>query len=75
MFKKKEKQKTNPRFDETLIQTTQQGSLISIWVDRETGVNYIYSWSAQGCALTPLLDETSNVVVTRVDETDESNLP
>lgn len=70
MFKKKEEQKTSPRFDETLIQTTQQGSLISIWVDRETGVNYIYSWSAQGCALTLLLDETSNVVVTRVDEAD-----
>ena len=33
----------NKRFDETLIQTTEQGSMISIWVDRQTGVNYIYT--------------------------------
>ena len=60
----------NKRFDETLIQTTEQGSMISIWVDRQTGVNYIYTWSAQGCTLTPLLDEKSEVIVTTVEPID-----
>ncbi|WJE17143.1 DUF6440 family protein [Halobacillus sp. ACCC02827] len=67
MFHKKEK-KENKRFDEKLIQTSQQGSMISIWVDRETGVNYIYTWSAQGCTLTPLLDKNGEVIVAQIEE-------
>ncbi|WP_400242819.1 DUF6440 family protein [Niallia sp. JL1B1071] len=59
MFSKKD----DKRFDEKLIQNYQQGSLISIWVDRQTGVNYLYTWSAQGCTLTPLLDENGEVIV------------
>ncbi|KHF38028.1 DUF6440 family protein [Halalkalibacter okhensis] len=63
MFRKKE----DKRFAEKLVQTSQQGSLISIWVDRQTGVNYIYTWSAQGCTLTPLLDEKGEVIVEQVE--------
>ncbi|TDL76547.1 hypothetical protein E2R53_20230 [Peribacillus frigoritolerans] len=66
MFNKKDK-KANKRFDEKLIQTSQQGSLISIWVDRQTGVNYLYTWSAQGCTLTPLLDENGKVIVEQIE--------
>ncbi|MDT9025244.1 DUF6440 family protein [Rossellomorea yichunensis] len=64
MFKKK----GDKRFDEKLVQNSQQGILISIWVDRQTGVNYLYTWSAQGCALTPLLDKNGEVVVSQVEE-------
>ncbi len=71
MFNKKDKKDKNDdkRFDEKLVQTSQQGSLISIWVDRQTGVNYLYTWSAQGCALTPLLDENGKVIVAQIGET------
>ncbi|MEK3807621.1 DUF6440 family protein [Bacillus sp. FSL H8-0547] len=66
MFNKKDKN-ANKRFDEKLIQTSQHGSLISLWVDRQTGVNYLYTWSAQGCTLTPLLDEHGKVIVDQIE--------
>lgn len=54
----------NDRF----IKTFSQGKLtvIEVWVDRETGVNYM--WHAAGYAggLTPLLDSNGNPVVTSV---------
>lgn len=56
--KKKEK-----RFNEELIQSSEQGGLINIWVDSKTGVHYLYVWSAQGSGLTPLLNEKGEVVV------------
>lgn len=64
MFSKK----NDKRFDEKLVGSSQQGSIISIWVDRQTGVNYLYTWSAQGCTLTPLLDEKGEVTVTDIEE-------
>lgn len=72
MFNKKDKKEKNDdkRFDEILVQTSQQGSLISIWVDRQTGVNYLYTWSVQGCALTPLLDENGKVIVAEIGKVD-----
>jgi len=36
---------------------------ITIFVDRETGVNYIHSWVGTGSGLTPLLDKNGEVVV------------
>ncbi|WP_257000904.1 DUF6440 family protein [Terribacillus saccharophilus] len=39
-------------------------------MDRETGVNYLYTWTAQGCALTPLLDENSQVKVYKIAESE-----
>ncbi|MGD6816636.1 DUF6440 family protein [Metabacillus sp. 84] len=59
--------KKEKRFEERHVQNSQQG-LIYIWVDRETGVNYLYTWNSQGCALTPLLDENGNVIVEPVEE-------
>ncbi|WP_404455382.1 DUF6440 family protein [Oceanobacillus kapialis] len=58
MFGKKDEK----RFEETLVQHSQSG-LIYTWRDRQTGVHYLYTWTAQGCALTPLLDENGKVVV------------
>ncbi len=40
----------------------------AIWVDRETGVNYLWHSSGQAGGLTPLLDRTGKPVVTTVLE-------
>lgn len=52
----------NDRF----IKTYSQGKLssIQIWVDRETGVNYIFRDSGYGGGMTPLLDSDGKPVVT-----------
>ncbi|QDH22087.1 MULTISPECIES: DUF6440 family protein [Saccharibacillus] len=41
---------------------------ITILVDRETGVNYVYTWSVPNSSggLTPLLDANGNVVVDEI---------
>ena len=41
---------------------------IEIWVDKETGVNYIYRQSGYSGGLTPLLDSEGKVVVTPISE-------
>lgn len=47
---------------------TQGGvNVTEIWIDRETGVNYLYHTSGYSGGLTPLLDSHGNVVVTRVE--------
>ena len=42
-----------------------QGTLdiVEIWVDTETGVNYIFRCSGYAGGLTPLLDQDGNPVV------------
>ncbi len=44
-----------------------QGALnrLEIWLDTETGVNYLYQQSGYSGGLTPLLDAKGNVVITR----------
>ncbi len=44
-----------------------QGSLnsIEIWVDLETGVNYMFQSAGYAGGLTPLLDANGKVIVTR----------
>ena len=43
-----------------------QGGLssVEIWVDRETGVNYLFHQSGYSGGLTPLLDSDGKVIVT-----------
>ena len=41
-------------------------NLMQIWVDRETGVNYLYSASGHSGGLTVLLDRDGKPVVTAV---------
>ena len=45
-----------------------QGALetMEIWVDRETGVNYLYRQSGHAGGLTPLLDRDGKPVVTPI---------
>lgn len=40
------------------------GSILEIWVDTETGVNYLWREDGYSGGLTPLLDKDGKVVVT-----------
>ena len=50
------------------VKTYSQGALniTEIWVDRETGVNYVFHASGNAGGLTPLLDREGKPVVTPV---------
>ena len=39
-------------------------NIIEIWVDRETGVNYVFHRDGPAAGLTPLLDKEGKPVVT-----------
>lgn len=47
------------------VKTYSQGVLdvMEIWVDRETGVNYLFHWNGSAAGLTPLLDAEGKPVV------------
>ena len=45
---------------------TQGAGTTEIWVDKETGVNYLYHSSGYGGGLTPLLDRDGKPVITTV---------
>ncbi len=57
----------NDRF----IKIYSQGAMniTEIWVDRFTGVNYIYHQSGYSGGLTPLLDKEGKVVITPITDT------
>lgn len=52
------------------VKTYSQGTLnvTEIWVDRQTGVNYMFHASGSAGGLTPLLDREGKPVVTTVYE-------
>ena len=56
--------------DKRFIKVYSQGgfadNLMQIWVDRETGVNYLYSASGNSGGLTVLLDRDGKPVITSV---------
>ncbi len=52
------------RFEEVYSQGTL--TVTEIWVDRETGVNYLFHASGNAGGLTPLLDKDGHPVVTPV---------
>ena len=54
--------------DERFEKTYSQGKLTvtEIWVDRETGVNYVFHASGYAGGLTPLLDREGKPVITTV---------
>lgn len=41
-------------------------SSVEIWVDRETGINYLYMASGYGGGLTPLLDREGKPVISPI---------
>ncbi len=52
--------------DDRFIKVYEQGKLngTEIWVDRETGVNYVFHFSGYAGGLTPLLNKDGRPVVT-----------
>ena len=54
--------------NERFIKTYSQGTLTvtEIWVDRETGVNYVFHASGYAGGLTPLLDREGKPVIMAV---------
>ena len=36
---------------------------VTVWVDRETGVNYLFHWNGSAAGLAPLLDAEGKPVV------------
>ena len=59
--------------DKRFIKTYTQGgfadNLMQIWVDKQTGVNYLYSASGYSGGLTVLLDRDGKPVITPVPNT------
>lgn len=58
--------KTEDRFLKTYSQGNGFGTVVQIWVDKQTGVHYL--WQARGYAggLTPLLNRDGTPVITPV---------
>ena len=54
------------RFEEVYTQGMMKG--MEIWVDNETGVNYLCYVNGYAGGMTPLLDSMGNVVVTPVSQ-------
>ena len=54
----------NKRFERIYKQGI--ASVIEIWVDRETGVNYIFRQSGYAGGITPLLDREGKPVITPI---------
>jgi hypothetical protein len=54
--------------DERFVKVYTQGKLTvtEIWVDRETGVNYVFHASGYAGGMTPLLDREGKPVITAV---------
>ena len=59
--------KKEKRFVRTHSESGLQGST-EIWVDRETGINYLYHSAGYGAGLTPLLNRDGTPVITTVLE-------
>ena len=47
---------------------SQGGGSMEIWVDKETGVNYLFRYSGYGAGLTVLVDKDGKPLVTPVAE-------
>ena len=54
----------NDRFEKLYSQGTM--NVMEIWVDRETGVNYVFHASGDAGGMTPLLDRDGKPVVSPV---------
>ena len=54
----------NDRFEKIYTQGTL--NVIEIWVDKETGVNYIFRQSGYAGGMTPLLDRDGKPVISPI---------
>ncbi len=58
--------KKNERFEKVYSQGKLEGN--EIWIDKETGVNYLYHFAGYSGGLTPLLDKDGKPVITKIEE-------
>ncbi len=58
--------KDTERFQRVYTQGTMQG--MQIWVDKETGVNYLFHFAGYSGGLTPLLDGEGKPIITPVSK-------
>ncbi len=55
--------------EKRFVKTYSQGmGSVQIWVDRETGVNYLFQSSGYAGGLTPLLDREGKPIITPVSK-------
>ena len=54
------------RFIRVMTEGISWNTLREIWIDRQTGVNYLWVASGNAGGLTPLLDANGHPVVTRI---------
>ena len=58
--------KKDERFEKVYTQGKLEGN--EIWVDKETGVNYLYHFAGYSGGLTPLLEKDGKPVITKIEE-------
>lgn len=63
--------KIEDRFVRTYAQGSGFGTRIEIWVDRQTGVNYMWQASGYAGGLTPLLNRDGTPVITTVPRSED----
>lgn len=56
----------NERFVRILLEGSAFGEVRMLYVDKETGVTYLFIKSGYGAGLTPLLDSEGKPVITRL---------
>ena len=56
--------------DNRFVKTYSQGKLsgVEIWVDKQTGVNYMFNYSGYAGGLTVMVDKMGNPIVTPLPE-------
>ena len=63
--------KTEDRFVRIYAQGNSFGTRVEIWVDKHTGVNYLWQASGYAGGLTPLLNADGRPVVTGIPTEEE----
>ena len=58
--------KKEKRFEKVYSQSGMNAGSMEIWVDRETGVNYLFRASGYGGGLTVLLDREGKPVISPI---------
>ena len=56
----------NDRFIKTYTQGNSFTQIVQVWVDKKTGVNYVFMQSGYGGGLSPLLNADGKPVITPV---------
>ena len=59
-------EKTDDRFLKTYSQGGAFSTAVQIWVDKQTGVNYLFTQSGYSGGLTPLLNRDGSPVITPI---------